>query len=287
MHLGKAFRRRMVRVPFDLDDPWWVEDAHFDIEYHLRHTALPAPGDWAPALQPGGPAALPAAGPVPAAVGGVSDRRVSTAIPGVPEGSIGILVRVHHTAIDGVGGIELHERPLPARARTTRRPTWPTRGARTGCLTPGSCWAGRRCPTPPSRSAWCGASPGSSPRRCGYRAAAQQGNPASLPDRADHPLQRPGVTPPGVRRASLSSCPTSRRSRLTVAGRHRQRRGAHDLRRRPAKLSRPSSASFPRRRWPRRCRCRCGPKGRRARRATGSPSSSATCTPTSPTRGPG
>ena len=34
MQLSKTMRRRLVRVPFDLDYPYWVEDASFDLEYH-------------------------------------------------------------------------------------------------------------------------------------------------------------------------------------------------------------------------------------------------------------
>ena len=40
------FRRRLVRVPLDLDNPYWVEDEHFDLEFHVRHIRLPEPGDW-------------------------------------------------------------------------------------------------------------------------------------------------------------------------------------------------------------------------------------------------
>ncbi|MDE2371878.1 MAG: DUF1298 domain-containing protein [Burkholderiales bacterium] len=40
------FRHRLLQVPLGLDEPYWVEDAHFDLEYHVRHIALPAPGDW-------------------------------------------------------------------------------------------------------------------------------------------------------------------------------------------------------------------------------------------------
>ena len=40
------FRRRLMRVPFGVDRPYWVDDAYFDIEYHVRHIALPKPGDW-------------------------------------------------------------------------------------------------------------------------------------------------------------------------------------------------------------------------------------------------
>ncbi len=38
------YRRRIRRVPFGLQRPVWVDDAHFNIRYHLRHAALPAPG---------------------------------------------------------------------------------------------------------------------------------------------------------------------------------------------------------------------------------------------------
>ena len=41
-----VFRRRLVTVPFDLDRPYWVEDDNVDVEFHVRHIALPAPGDW-------------------------------------------------------------------------------------------------------------------------------------------------------------------------------------------------------------------------------------------------
>lgn len=40
------FRRRLQRVPLELDLPYWVEDDNFDLEYHVRHIALPKPGDW-------------------------------------------------------------------------------------------------------------------------------------------------------------------------------------------------------------------------------------------------
>ena len=40
------FRQRLQRVPMGLDHPYWVDDPHFDLEYHVRHIALPKPGDW-------------------------------------------------------------------------------------------------------------------------------------------------------------------------------------------------------------------------------------------------
>ena len=41
-----VFREKILRVPLDLDHPYWVEDEAFDINYHVRHIALPKPGDW-------------------------------------------------------------------------------------------------------------------------------------------------------------------------------------------------------------------------------------------------
>ncbi len=39
-------RRKVVRVPLNLDYPYWVEDDSFTLEHHVRHIALPKPGDW-------------------------------------------------------------------------------------------------------------------------------------------------------------------------------------------------------------------------------------------------
>ncbi|MEM8497985.1 MAG: wax ester/triacylglycerol synthase family O-acyltransferase [Pseudomonadota bacterium] len=46
VHLSPIFRRKLVEVPKNLGQPYWVEDADFDIEHHVRHIALPKPGDW-------------------------------------------------------------------------------------------------------------------------------------------------------------------------------------------------------------------------------------------------
>jgi len=46
LHLSPLFRQRLQRVPLALDHPYWVDDEQFDLEYHVRHIALPKPGDW-------------------------------------------------------------------------------------------------------------------------------------------------------------------------------------------------------------------------------------------------
>ena len=44
LHLARTFRQKMVQVPMNLDHPYWVEDKDFDLEFHVRHIALPHPG---------------------------------------------------------------------------------------------------------------------------------------------------------------------------------------------------------------------------------------------------
>ncbi|MGI9284687.1 MAG: wax ester/triacylglycerol synthase family O-acyltransferase [Pseudomonadales bacterium] len=46
LHLAPRMRQRLVQVPLDLDRPYWINDPNFDIEFHIRHIALPHPGDW-------------------------------------------------------------------------------------------------------------------------------------------------------------------------------------------------------------------------------------------------
>ena len=38
------FRRRLIEVPLGLDLPYWIEDPNFDIDFHVRHHAVPPPG---------------------------------------------------------------------------------------------------------------------------------------------------------------------------------------------------------------------------------------------------
>ena len=40
----EPFRRRLVEVPFGLDRPYWINDPDFDLDFHLRHIAVPGQG---------------------------------------------------------------------------------------------------------------------------------------------------------------------------------------------------------------------------------------------------
>ena len=106
LHLAPSFRQRIVRVPFDADHPWWVEDENFDIEFHVRHIALPEPGDWRQlCIQCARLISRPLDLSKPLweiyVIDGL-DR-----VKGYPPGCFGILSKVHHAAVDGASGAEL------------------------------------------------------------------------------------------------------------------------------------------------------------------------------------
>lgn len=108
MQLSKTMRQRLVRVPFDLDYPYWVEDKDFDLEYHVRHVALPKPGDWRQlCIQAARIFARPLDLTRPpwefTIVEGIDN------VPGVAPGSYAMVTKVHHAAIDGMSGIDLME----------------------------------------------------------------------------------------------------------------------------------------------------------------------------------
>ncbi|MDX2380945.1 MAG: wax ester/triacylglycerol synthase family O-acyltransferase [Acidimicrobiia bacterium] len=98
IELLAPFRRRLVEVPFGLDLPYWVEDPDFDIEFHVRHHAVPSPGT---------PQQLADV------ISRIHARPLDRSRPlwelyiieGVDDGRlIAQLTKIHHAAIDGAAG---------------------------------------------------------------------------------------------------------------------------------------------------------------------------------------
>lgn len=100
LHLLPPFRWKLVTVPFGLHHPLWANDAHFDIEYHVRQAALPAPGGQAELAEH---AAQFMARPL--------DRTRPLweleVVEGLEGGRIALITKTHHAAIDGASGAEL------------------------------------------------------------------------------------------------------------------------------------------------------------------------------------
>ena len=106
LHLARCFRQKVVTVPLDLDHPYWIEDPDFDLEFHVRHIALPHPGDWRQlCIQTARIHARPLDLSKPLwemyVIGGLDN------VDGVPQDSFAVLTKIHHAAIDGVSGAEL------------------------------------------------------------------------------------------------------------------------------------------------------------------------------------
>jgi diacylglycerol O-acyltransferase len=106
LHLARSFRERVVRVPFDLDHPYWINDPDFDLEFHVRHIALPQPGDWRQlCIQAARLHSRPLDLTKPlwefTVVEGLDN------VQGLPEGAFAVVSKVHHAAIDGVSGAEI------------------------------------------------------------------------------------------------------------------------------------------------------------------------------------
>jgi WS/DGAT/MGAT family acyltransferase len=106
LHVSPIFRRRLVRVPMSADRPYWVEDADIDVEFHVRHIALPLPGDWRQlCIQVARIHSRPLDRSKPLWEAYVIEGLHN--VPGVPEGSFALYTKVHHALIDGEAGSEL------------------------------------------------------------------------------------------------------------------------------------------------------------------------------------
>jgi WS/DGAT/MGAT family acyltransferase len=104
--LAPAFREKLVTVPFGLDEAYWVEDPDFDLEYHVRHLALPRPGDWRQfCTQVGRLHSRPLDMSRPPWEMTVIDGL--DGIDWLPEGGFGVVLKVHHAAIDGMAGVQM------------------------------------------------------------------------------------------------------------------------------------------------------------------------------------
>jgi diacylglycerol O-acyltransferase / wax synthase len=100
VHLLPPFRRRLATVPFDLDHPYWIDDPDFDLDFHVRESAVPPPGDDRQLAE---------------TVARIVARPLDRAHPlwevyvihGLRGGNVAVLSKVHHAAVDGISGAEI------------------------------------------------------------------------------------------------------------------------------------------------------------------------------------
>lgn len=119
MRAVRRAQQRVRRLPLDLGPPVLVDLGEFDVDYHIRRTALPAPGD---------DAALCAL--VARVMGQRLDRDrplwESWVIEGLSGGRWAVLSKVHHCLADGVSGAQLHAALFTATPQPAGEPDWHT-----------------------------------------------------------------------------------------------------------------------------------------------------------------
>ena len=112
---SRLFRQKLLELPFSIDNPYWVDDENFDLEYHVRQLSVSPPADWNRLM---------------ALVARLQARRLDPARPlwrahviegldaidGMPAGSFAMFIKLHHSTVDGITGQEvqavLHD-PVP------------------------------------------------------------------------------------------------------------------------------------------------------------------------------
>jgi len=100
LHLVPRYRHKLASTALDSGRPVWVDDPSFNLEYHIRHTALPTPGRWEQLC-------------------GLTARIFSQQldrskplwemwlIEGLEDDRFALITKTHHSLVDGIGGVDL------------------------------------------------------------------------------------------------------------------------------------------------------------------------------------
>jgi diacylglycerol O-acyltransferase / wax synthase len=100
LHLVPRYRQKLAVPPLETGRPLWVDDANFNLEYHVRHTALPEPGTEEQLLR---------------LAARIFSQRLDRAKPlwemwmieGLEDNRFALITKTHHALIDGIAGVDL------------------------------------------------------------------------------------------------------------------------------------------------------------------------------------
>ena len=100
LHLVPRYRQKLAFPPLETGRPLWVDDPNFNLQYHVRHTALPAPGSEEQ---------------LRALAARVHSQRLDRSKPlwetwlvqGLEENRFALISKTHHALVDGVAGVDL------------------------------------------------------------------------------------------------------------------------------------------------------------------------------------
>jgi diacylglycerol O-acyltransferase / wax synthase len=119
LHLVPRYRQRLAWIPVR-NRPVWVDDDHFDLSYHVRHTAVPRPGDDAQLKR---------------LAGRIFSQQLDRGKPlweiwvieGLRDGGFALLVKTHHALADGISAFDLFAALLTPEPQTHLDPPEPWR----------------------------------------------------------------------------------------------------------------------------------------------------------------
>jgi WS/DGAT/MGAT family acyltransferase len=100
LHLVPRYRQKLATPPLETGRPLWVDDNSFNLEYHVRHTALPEPGSEEQLLR---------------LAARIFSQRLDRAKPlwetwmieGLEDNRFALITKTHHALIDGIAGVDL------------------------------------------------------------------------------------------------------------------------------------------------------------------------------------
>jgi diacylglycerol O-acyltransferase len=100
LHLVPRYRQKLAFPRFEMGRPFWVDDPQFNLDYHVRHTALPSPGSREQLRH---------------LVGRIFSQRLDRSKPlwevwfveGLEEGGFALISKTHHALVDGVSGVDI------------------------------------------------------------------------------------------------------------------------------------------------------------------------------------
>jgi diacylglycerol O-acyltransferase / wax synthase len=123
LHLVPRYRQKLATPPLETGRPLWVDDPCFNLEYHIRHAALPSPGTEEQLFL---------------LVSRISSQQLDRSKPlweswlveGLEDDRFALIFKTHHSLVDGVSGVDLATvlfdlEPTPAPPATDLEPWQP------------------------------------------------------------------------------------------------------------------------------------------------------------------
>jgi WS/DGAT/MGAT family acyltransferase len=125
LHLVPRYRQKLVTPPLETGRPLWADDPSFNLEYHVRHAALPPPGTEEQLLR---------------LAARIASQQLDRAKPlwenwlieGLEDGRFALISKTHHALVDGIAGVDLatvlfDAEPAPAASPADLEPWQPSR----------------------------------------------------------------------------------------------------------------------------------------------------------------